>query len=137
MPTEANKYSRLYGGHWEAQLRQAADTPRPEAKTRHAEWIAEIETRTATLRAQRKGEGQPLTRLNAMALSGRWYKWFIEQHENDPGPAKRWKDMSDHLVWDVIRPEAPDSYEENPKADPHWEWQKEPEVREAVRPRVA
>jgi integrase len=130
-------YSRLYGGHWEAQLRQPADIPRPEAKTRHAEWIAEIETRIATLRAQRKGEGQPLTKLNAVALAGRWYTWFIGQHENDPGPAKRWKDMEDHLVWDVIRPEAPDSYEKNPKADPHWEWQKEPEVREAVRPQVA
>jgi hypothetical protein len=45
--------------------------------------------------------------------------------------------MSDHLVWNVIYPEAPDSYHENPKADPHWEWQKEPEVREAVRPQVA
>ena len=45
--------------------------------------------------------------------------------------------MSDHLVWDVIYPEAPDSYQENPKADPHWEWPKEPEVREAVRPQVA
>jgi hypothetical protein len=44
-------YSRLYVGHWEAQLRQPADTPKPEAKTRHAEWIAEIETRIATLRA--------------------------------------------------------------------------------------
>jgi hypothetical protein len=38
-------YSRLYGGHWEAQLRQPADIPRAEAKARHAEWIAEIETR--------------------------------------------------------------------------------------------
>jgi hypothetical protein len=47
-------YSRLYGRHWEAQLRQPAETPRPEAKTRHAEWVAEIETRIATLRAQRK-----------------------------------------------------------------------------------
>jgi integrase len=130
-------YSRLYGGHWEAQLRQPADTPRPEAKTRHAEWIAEIETRIATLRAQRKGEGQPLTKFNAIALAGRWYTWFIGQHEKEPGPAKRWKEMSDHLVWNVIRPEAPDSYEENPKADPHWEWQKEPEVRDVVRPQVA
>ena len=25
-------YSRLYGGHWEAQLRQPADTPRPEPR---------------------------------------------------------------------------------------------------------
>jgi integrase len=130
-------YSRLYRGHWEAQLRQPADIPRAEAKARHAEWIAEIETRIATLRAQRKGEGQPLTKLNAIALAGRWYTWFIAQHENDPGPAKRWKDMGDHLVWDVIRPEAPDSYEENPKADPEWQWSKEPEVREAIRPQVA
>jgi integrase len=58
---------------------------------------------------------------------------------------KRWHEMSDHLVWNVIRPEAPDSFEENPQADPQWEWAKEPEVRlhryaqvrEAVRPQVA
>jgi hypothetical protein len=37
----------------------------------------------------------------------------------------------------VIYPEAPESYHENPKADPHWKWQKEPEVQEAVRPQVA
>jgi hypothetical protein len=45
--------------------------------------------------------------------------------------------MGDYLVWDVIYPEAPESYHDNPTADPHWEWQKEPEVREAVRPRIA
>lgn len=44
--------------------------------------------------------------------------------------------MSDHLVWDVIRPEAPESYEEDHQRDPHWEWAKAPEVREAIRPRV-
>ena len=37
-------YARLYGVRSEAQLRQPADTPRPAAKTRHAEWMAEIET---------------------------------------------------------------------------------------------
>jgi integrase len=45
--------------------------------------------------------------------------------------------MSDYLVWNVIYPEAPESYHENPEADPHWEWQKDPEVREEVRPQVA
>jgi len=131
------EYVRLYGVRREAQLKLPADTPRPEAKARLGEWEAEIETRIATLRAKRNGEGQPLTKLNAIALAGQWYTWFIGQHENDPGPAKRWKDMRDHLVWDVIRPEAPDSYEENPKTDPSWEWAKAPEVREAVRPQVA
>ncbi len=130
-------YARRFGVRREAHLRLPRDTPHHEAKTRCAEWIADVETRIATLRAESNGEGQPLTKLNAIALAGRWYTWFVGQHENDPGSAKRWKEMSDHLVWDVIYPEAPESYHENPKADPHWEWQKEPEVREAVRPQVA
>ncbi len=132
-----DEYARLYGFKREAHLKLPAGTPRHEAKTSLGEWEAEIETRIATLRAKKNGEGQPLTRLNAIALAGRWYTWFVGQHENDPGPAKRWKEMSDHLVWNVIHPEAPDSHLENPKADPHWEWAKEPDVREAVRSQVA
>lgn len=131
------EYQRLYGVKREAHLKLPADTPRHEAKTRLGEWEAEVETRIATLRAQRNGEGQPLTKLNAIALAGRWYTWFVGQYEGDPGPPKRWREMSDHLVWNVIYPEAPESYHEDPNADPHWEWQKEPEVREAVRPQVA
>ncbi|MGL3211128.1 tyrosine-type recombinase/integrase [Bradyrhizobium sp. BR 1433] len=131
------EYARLYRVKREVHLKLPADTPKHEAKVRLAEWVSEVETQIATLRAKRNGEGQPLTKLNAIALAGRWYTWFVGQYEDDPGPPKRWREMSDHLVWDVIYPEAPESYHENPKADPHWEWQKEPEVREAVRPQVA
>jgi hypothetical protein len=67
--------------------------PRHEAKPGLGEWEAEIETRIATLRAKKNGEGQPLTRLNAIALAGRWYTWFLGQHESDPRPAKRWQEM--------------------------------------------
>lgn len=130
-------YARLYGIKREAILKLPADTPQPQAKARFAEWIAEVETRIDTLRAQRNGEGQPLTRLNAIALAGRWYTWFLKLHEADLGMPKRWREFSDHLALNVIYPEAPDAYHENPKADPHWEWQKEPEVREAVRPQIA
>ena len=130
-------YARLYGVRREALLRQPADTARHDAKARHAEWAAEIETRIETLRAQSKGVGQPLTRLNAIALAGRWYTWFVKQHEADPGAPKYWREFSDHLVWNVIYPEAPESYHEDPKADPEWKWAKEPDVREAVRPQVA
>jgi hypothetical protein len=84
-------YARLYGVRREAHLRLPRDTPHHEAKTQLAEWMAEIETRIATLRAQSNGEGQPLTKLNAIALAGRWYTWFVKLHENDPGPAKRWR----------------------------------------------
>jgi hypothetical protein len=129
-------YARLYSVTWEERLTLPANTPQHEAKTRHGEWLAEIETRIATLRSVAKGEGQPLTRINALALAGRWYTWFVGQYENDPGMPKRWREMGDHLAYQVIYPEASDEYHENPKADPRWEWAKEPEVREAVRPQV-
>src|SRR5271154_6550554 len=97
-----DEYARLYRVRHEEHLKLPAGTSKHEAKTQLGEWGAEIETRIATLRAKKKGEGQPLTRQNAIALSGRWYTWFLGQHENDPGPAKRWREMSDHLVWNVI-----------------------------------
>jgi hypothetical protein len=132
-----DEYERLYGLRWEAQLRLPGDTAKHEAKKQLAEWTAEIETRIAALRAQRNGEGQPLTKLNAVALAGRWYTWFVEQREDDPGLPKRWAEMGDHFIWNVLHPEAPEEYHEDPKADPSWEWAKEPEVREAVRPQIA
>ncbi|UFX44448.1 hypothetical protein HAP47_0036580 [Bradyrhizobium sp. 41S5] len=132
-----DEYERLYGVRWEAQLRLPGDIPKHEAKKQLAEWTADVETRIATLRAHKKGEGQPLTKLNAVALAGRWYTWFVGQHEEDPGPLKRWSEMGEHFIWNVLRPEAPEAYEKNPKADPSWEWAKEPEVREAVRPQIA
>jgi integrase len=61
----------------------------------------------------------------------------VKWHEANPGPAKHWRDLGEHLVWDVLYPHAPDSYLEDPKADPHWEWVKDPDVREAVRPQIA
>jgi hypothetical protein len=79
-------YARLYGVHREAHLRLPRDTPHHEAKTQHAEWIAGIETRIATLRAQSNGEGQPLTKLNAIALAGRWYTWFVGHTRTTPAP---------------------------------------------------
>ena len=75
-----DEYARLYGVRREAHLKLPGDTPPAEAKIRNAEWTAEIETRIATIRAQRNGDGQPLTKVNAIALAGRWYRWFIKQH---------------------------------------------------------
>jgi hypothetical protein len=131
------EYARLYRVKREAHLKLPADTPRHEAKARLGEWEAEVETRIATLRAKARGEGRPLTRLNALGLAGRWYAWFFKQHEEDPGPPKRWKDLGDPFIWNVLYSEAPDSFLANTKADPQWEWARTPEVREAVRPQVA
>lgn len=80
--------ARLYGVKWEEQLKLPAGTSKHEAKKRLGEWSAEFETRIAALRATANGEGQPLTRLNAIALAGRWYTWFIRQHADNPGNAR-------------------------------------------------
>jgi hypothetical protein len=130
-------YAALFRVSREAHLKLPADTPRAEAKVRLAEWTAEIETRIATLRARKNGEGQPLTRVNAIALAGRWYNWFIKQHEDEPGSPKRWRELSDIFVWNGLRPHAPDDYEEDPRADRNWDWAKAPEVRDSVRPLIA
>jgi hypothetical protein len=122
---------------WEVRLTLPAHLTEAEAKAKHGEWLAEIETRIETLRATAKGTGQPLTQMQARALAGRWYHWFTRQYEANPGDPKHWRDLYDILIWDVIRPEAPEEYEENPQADPSWEWAKAPEVREAIRPIVA
>lgn len=130
-------YARLYGVRWEAQFKLPAGTSSHEAKTRVAEWLAEVETRIAALRATANGQGQPLTRINAVALAGRWYTWFVGQHEEDPGAPQYWRQLSDTLVWDVLRPEAPDEFDRDAKGDPEWTWTKNPEVRASVRPRIA
>jgi hypothetical protein len=119
------EYKSLYGLKREAHLKLPADTPRHEAKAKLGEWVSEVENRIATLRARQNGHGQPLTRNNAYALAGRWYNWFIAQHENDPGPSNNWGQLWEIFV-DFIRDEAPASYEEDPRSDP-----------KAVRPHAA
>jgi len=131
------EYAALYGMGWEEKLTIPTSTPPHEAKARHCEWLAEIETRIAALRAAKTGAKQPLTRRNTHALAGEWYRWFLGQHEMDLRTPSHWKRLSDTLVWDVIHIHAPPEYLSDPRADPEWEWKARPEVREAVRPLVA
>jgi hypothetical protein len=122
---------------WEELFRRPAATSPSAAKVAWAEWCAEIDTRVAALRAAARGEGQPLTHINAVALAGRWYSWYLRQHENDPRLPSYWAELQNYLIWDVIGHEAPNEYKADTDADPHWEWAKAPEVRDAVRPVVA
>jgi integrase len=130
-------YAKLYGLRREERFTLSGEFSQSVAKAKHSEWLAEIETRIERLRACKQGRGQPLTQMQARALAGEWYNWFIGQYEGNPGSAKHWRALIDQLIWDVIRPEAAEEYEREPEADPTWEWAKEPEVREAVRPRIA
>jgi integrase len=61
----------------------------------------------------------------------------LSTNERDLGLPSRWRELSDLLVWTVIHDEAPVEFLKDPRRDPDWEWAKAPEVREAVRPRIA
>jgi hypothetical protein len=75
-----NDYERLYGVRWEARLNIAPGTPIVQARALHREWLTEIESRIANIRAEKKGEGRLLTPKDARALAGEWYHWFTERH---------------------------------------------------------
>jgi integrase len=138
IPKDARaEYKRLHGVSREAILKIPAGTPKAQAKALHGQWLAEVETRIARIRAVTKGEGQPLTNLNALALAGRWYTWFVARYESDPGSPEHWKDRQEHLIERVWYPHAPLEHLEDPNADESWPWTQWPEVREAVRPEIA
>jgi integrase len=129
-------YKRLHGRRSEAHFRSAVGAPRAEAVAQFTDWLSQVETTISTLRAVAKGEGQPLTKLDALALAGRWYGWFIGQYEADPGTPERWDQQADYFTWEVLHPHAPPEYHKDPKADQEWRWAKAPDVRAAVRPIV-
>ena len=130
-------YAARFGMAWEEKFYLGPSVPEHEAKARFGEWLADIETRIGKLRAARQRAPEPLTRQNAYALAGRWYSWFIARHEKDTRTPGHWKALADTLVWDVIRPHAPEEYDDRPKGDRHWDWQYNAEVRTAIRPAIA
>lgn len=130
-------YAARYGMAWEEKFYLEPSVSEHEAKARFGEWLADIETRIGQLRANKNSAPRPLTRQNAYGLAGRWYAWFISRNESDIRTPGHWKALGDLLVWDVIRPHAPDEYEERPGSDPRWDWKVDPEVRAAIRPAIA
>jgi hypothetical protein len=63
---------------WEELFKLPGSTSPAVARVAWAEWCADIDTRVAGLRAAVRGEGQPLTHINALALAGRWYSFFLK-----------------------------------------------------------
>jgi hypothetical protein len=135
IPADARaEYKALYGVGREAILRVPRGTSKAHAKALHGEWLAEVETRIERIRAAAKGEGQPLTRVNALALAGRWYTWFIHQYDEAPETSKHWLHLQEYLVWNVFYSQAPEDYEADPSPDQSWPWLYTPKARAAIRP---
>src|SRR5437868_948249 len=74
------EYQRLYGPAWEAQFTAPPGTSQAKAKAAFNEWLAEVESRIAAIRASANGEGASLSTRQARALAGEWYRWFVGRH---------------------------------------------------------
>ncbi len=125
-------YERLYRVRWEARLSIDPGTPVLLARAKHREWLSEIESRIANIRAEKKGEGRLLTPKDARALAGEWYRWFTERHLQRAQSAKHWEDVRDS-VGDTLRDEL--LFQEGDELDDVWE--RSPEARQDVRPMLA
>ena len=136
VPKDARvEYARLYGVGWEDILKLPAETSKAQAKSQLGQRVAEVETRIERILASARGEGQPLTKLNALALAGRWYSWFVERHQCDLRSPAHWSTLKDHFIWQVLSPHAPEEHHE-PHADPSWPWVNRPKVRAATAAQV-
>jgi integrase len=110
--------------------------PEVMARAQHREWLSEIESRIANIRAEKKGEGRLLTSKDARALAGEWYRWFTERHLERALSAGHWDDLLER-VGDAVRDEL--LLFAAPHADYHLNdiWERSPEAREDLRPMLA
>jgi hypothetical protein len=136
IPEDAQEeYARLYDIRWEARFKAPAGTPLMVARAQHREWLTEIESRIANIRAQRNGQGRSLSPKDARALAGEWYGWYLERQRLRPHTAEHWEFFRDQIseaLTDAIGPYRDPHDPERQELDDVWE--NTPEVRAEVRP---
>lgn len=93
---------------WSAALSQV------QAKAEFTAWLTKIEDRIAMLWAMADQTPVTLSKRQARALAGEWYKDKVAEHEDDPGHEANWWFSRDELEPDdpeereagLIRPTA-------------------------------
>jgi integrase len=130
-----DEYAKLYGKRWEELFHAPPDCTPQRAKVLRAEWEAEIENRIDILRAKQRGEGHDLTRSQAAALAGGWYRWFVAQHAENPGTAEDW-DIARLLVQEEIA-EATREWDIDPVRMQGEDRTEHPDAKAAYRPMIA
>jgi integrase len=83
-------YTAAFGKGWAEKFARPASLSEQEARVAFAEWLAEVEGRIHFVTAGLRGDGVDLSHIQAHALAGRWYRWKVARHQDDPGAADRW-----------------------------------------------
>jgi integrase len=127
------EYFRLYGVKWEARFSASSGTPIRVAQAQHREWLSEIETRIANIRAERSGDGQSLSPKDARALAGQWYHWYLERQKAHPQPLEHWEWVLDKAN-DVVREQVLPYGDDREEDDVETVWKRSPHARADLRP---
>jgi hypothetical protein len=127
------EYGRLHGAGREATKTWSSVTKEATVKREASEWLAEVESRIASIRTSRNGTGITLSRQAAAALAGQWYEWFVAKHEHDEAA------HGIELARDAIRDAFTDATEGEDRRyrSEKQIWAQDEDVREAVRPVLA
>jgi integrase len=131
-----DEYRAGFGGGWEERFYAPPGTLLGDAKRQFNEWLAEIERRIAAIRDEAAGRGRSLTRLEALALAGEWYQWFVRRYEDDPGDAEAWEELLGEMRHALLEC-APAWFRKNESLDPDWKWAEDEDVRVHMRPLIA
>ena len=130
-----DEYARQYGKSAEERL-SIKPTDASSARREAQEWGAEIDTRFDNIRAARTGSGQPLSRKQALALAGEWYRWFVARYEEAPGDPRQWEGRWLSLL-DELEELAPSAVRATADSGAVWTWVQSEEAAPVVRPIVA
>jgi hypothetical protein len=104
-------YEATYHVREEVRFRLPAETPSETARQEFRDWDATITSRIGSLRAVARGEGEAyLTPRQTVELAGKWYVWFVAQHEEDPGSSEQWEVMADEYEAVCLRFEPQDEH---------------------------
>jgi hypothetical protein len=125
------EYGDAFGPRVEAKFYAPASTKRKDAERLFHEWSADVDTKIANIRAERKGEGVSLTRQQARGLAGEWYDWFLARHSSGDMDAERVRDQ----VHEAMRRAVGEKRWE--ASHPEELWEHEEELRATVRPVLA
>lgn len=91
-------YAAAFGKGWAEKFSRPASLSEQDARVAFAAWLAEVEGRIHFVAAGLRGEGVDLSHIQAHALAGRWYRWKVARHQDDPGAAERWSKEINALI---------------------------------------
>jgi integrase len=128
-------YQKLYGRGHEELFRAPASESLTRAKARLGAWEAQIENRIAALRAEVQGQSRDLTPVQAQALAGQWYTWWVGLRLESPGDPWDWHQTADSFASAIM--DATPSWDASDTSIDQSARAREPEVREDVHPLLA